>query len=132
MADAVNDGRPLTVEDLAAHLATGCKPHSAFRVGSEHEKFVFRTGSHEPVPYGVDAEGRGGIHALMEGLMRFGWSGVYEDSAPGPTLIGLTRGGGNIRPAPWPGNWVWAFWPLATLRCGSAKTCRSCPRAATP
>jgi len=96
MADGGIDGRPLTVEDLAAHLASGCKPQSAFRVGSEHEKFVFRTGSHAPVPYGLDADGRGGIHALMEGLMRFGWSGVYEDSSPGPTLIGLTRGDGNI------------------------------------
>ncbi len=96
MADAANDGRSLTVEDLAAHLASGCKPQSAFRVGSEHEKFVFRTGSHAPVPYGVDADGRGGIQALMEGLMRFGWSGVYEDSSPGPTLIGLHRGGGAI------------------------------------
>jgi glutamate--cysteine ligase len=96
MADGGIDGRPLTVEDLAAHLATGCKPQSAFRVGSEHEKFVFRNGSHAPVPYGLDADGRGGIQALMEGLMRFGWSGVYEDSSPGPTLIGLTRGGGNI------------------------------------
>ena len=96
MADAENDGRPLTVEDLAAHLATGCKPQSAFRVGSEHEKFVFRTGSHAPVPYGPDTDGRGGILALMEGLMRYGWTGVYEDSSPGPTLIGLQRGGGNI------------------------------------
>ena len=55
MAESATEGRPLTIDDLAAHLATGCKPQSAFRVGSEHEKFVFRTGGHEPVPYGVDA-----------------------------------------------------------------------------
>ena len=29
----------------------------------------------------------------MQGLMRFGWSGTYEDNQFGHTLIGLTRGG---------------------------------------
>jgi glutamate--cysteine ligase len=96
MADRADDDRPLTEADLAAHLASGCKPQSAFRVGSEHEKFVFRTGSHEPVAYEADDQGRGGVHALLTGLERFGWRGVYEDNAFGHTLIGLTRGGGNI------------------------------------
>jgi glutamate--cysteine ligase len=96
MAAAGLDERPLTLDDLAAHLATGCRPPSDFRVGSEHEKFVFRLGSYEPVAYDVDAEGRGGIHALLTGLKRFGWSGVYEDNQFGHTLIGLQRGGGNI------------------------------------
>ena len=48
MATAGVDGRPLTLDDLAAHLASGCKPTSDFRVGSEHEKLVYRLGSHEP------------------------------------------------------------------------------------
>jgi glutamate--cysteine ligase len=90
------DKRPLAFEDLAAHLASGCKPTSEFRVGSEHEKLVYRLGSHETVAYGRDAEGRGGIQALLEGLMRFGWSGVYEDNQFGHTLIGLQRGGANV------------------------------------
>ena len=96
MATAGVDGRPLTLDDLAAHLASGCKPTSDFRVGSEHEKLVYRLGSHETVPYDTDAQGRGGIFALMDGLKRFGWSGVYEDNQFGHTLIGLQRGGGNI------------------------------------
>jgi glutamate--cysteine ligase len=96
MATAGVDGRPLTLDDLAAHLASGCKPVSDFRVGSEHEKLVYRLGSHETVAYDTDAQGRGGIFALMDGLKRFGWSGVYEDNQFGHTLIGLTRGGGNI------------------------------------
>src|SRR5580658_1930742 len=87
---------PLTLADLAGHLASGCKPKSGFRVGSEHEKFVFRLGTHESVAYGSDAEGRGGIQALLEGLMRFGWSGVYEDGPAGHTLIALTRGGASV------------------------------------
>jgi len=96
MAETTLDQRPLTVDDLAAHMAAGCKPESDFRVGSEHEKFVFRLGSHEPVEYGADAQGRGGIHALLDGMTRFGWSGVYEDNVHGHTLIGLQRGGENI------------------------------------
>ena len=96
MATAGVDGRPLTLDDLAAHLASGCKPTADFRVGSEHEKLVYRLGSHETVAYETDAQGRGGIFALMDGLKRFGWSGVYEDNQFGHTLIGLTRGGGNI------------------------------------
>jgi glutamate--cysteine ligase len=96
MATAELDRPPLTIEDLAAHMATGCRPPSAFRVGSEHEKLVYRLGSYEPVAYERDAEGRGGIHDLLEGLKRFGWTGVYEDNQFGHTLIGLKRGGGNI------------------------------------
>ncbi len=96
MATAGLDERPLAFEDLAAHLASGCKPTSDFRVGSEHEKLVYRLGSHQTVAYDRDAEGRGGIHALMEGLMRFGWSGVFEDNQFGHTLIALHRGGANI------------------------------------
>jgi glutamate--cysteine ligase len=96
MATTELDRRPLTLDDLAAHLATGCKPPADFRVGSEHEKLVYRLGSYETVAYERDAEGRGGIRALLEGLQRFGWSGVYEDNQFGHTLIGLQRGGGNI------------------------------------
>jgi glutamate--cysteine ligase len=77
-------------------MASGCKPESEFRVGSEHEKFVFHIGTHEPVEYGTDAQGRGGIQALLQGLMRFGWTGVYEDNVHGHNLIALQRGGASI------------------------------------
>jgi glutamate--cysteine ligase len=96
MAETALDQRPLTVEDLAAHMASGCKPESEHRVGSEHEKFVFHIGTHEPVEYGTDAQGRGGIQALLQGLMRFGWTGVYEDNAHGHCLIALQRGGASV------------------------------------
>jgi glutamate--cysteine ligase len=96
LEDAVRDAAPLTLADLAAHMASGCKPESEFRVGSEHEKFVFHIGTHEPVEYGTDAQGRGGIQALLQGLMRFGWTGVYEDNVHGHNLIALQRGGASI------------------------------------
>jgi glutamate--cysteine ligase len=93
MADTLSDDRPLTFEDLAAWFAAGSKPPAEFRVGAEHEKFVFRVGSHEPVPY----EGPDGIRALLEGLTRFGWSPTWEQGpSGGEVLIGLNRGMANI------------------------------------
>src|ERR1700744_2924327 len=92
MASAAVDDRPLTADMLAAHLAEGCKPESQFRIGAEHEKFVFRLGSHAPVPYEPPKSEKGGIKALLEGLMAYGWQGVYE----GETLIALERGKANV------------------------------------
>ncbi len=93
MAETLRDDRPLTFDDLVAWFAEGGKPTSEFKVGAEHEKFVFRTGDNAPVPY----DGDHGIRALMEGLMRFGWEGVYEVGGPtGETLIGLSRGKANV------------------------------------
>jgi glutamate--cysteine ligase len=93
MADTLSDDRPLAFEDLAAWFAAGSKPASDFRVGAEHEKFVFRLGSHEPVAY----DGPDGIRALLEGMMRYGWSPTWERGATGgEVLIGLNRGMANI------------------------------------
>ncbi|HEY7900731.1 MAG TPA: glutamate--cysteine ligase [Caulobacteraceae bacterium] len=90
------DDRPLAFADLAAWFAEGGKDPAAFRVGAEHEKFVFRTADHSPVPY----EGESGIKALMQGLMRFGWAPTTEHAQGGSggseTLIGLSRGMANV------------------------------------
>src|SRR5262245_14463805 len=93
MAEALCDDRPLTFEDLVADFDRGCKPKSEFRIGSEHEKFVFRAASHEPVPY----EGDAGIHALLTGLKRFGWTEILERTpAGGETLIGVQSGQASV------------------------------------
>ena len=73
-------------------MEAGCKPVEDWRIGTEHEKFGFRTNDHTPLPYaGLD-----GIQAMLEGLMRFGWQGKYE----GDVLVGLSRvgeaGGGSV------------------------------------
>jgi glutamate--cysteine ligase len=93
MSDAICDDRPLTFDDLVADFDRGFKPKSAFRVGSEHEKFVFRVPGHTTVPY----EGEAGIHALLVGLKRYGWEDILEHRDDGgQTLIGLTRGGASV------------------------------------
>jgi len=73
---------------LVAYLEAGCKPFREWRVGTEHEKFVFRVTNRGPVAY----DGAAGIRALLEGFTRFGWQGVFEHE----TLIGLSKGMANI------------------------------------
>jgi glutamate--cysteine ligase len=106
MGQAVVDDAPLTLEVMAAYLADGCKPPTEFRIGAEHEKFTFRTGVYEPIPY----DGPDGIFALLVGLKRFGWEDVRE----GETLIGLNRGGANISLEPG-GQFELSGAPLETI-----------------
>ncbi|MEO0410865.1 MAG: glutamate--cysteine ligase [Pseudomonadota bacterium] len=74
--------------DLAAYLATGCKPEDAFRIGTEHEKFAFRSKTFQPVDYFET----GGIRDLLDGLTRFGWKGVVEDG----NVIALSQNGASV------------------------------------
>jgi glutamate--cysteine ligase len=70
--------------DLVAWIAAGEKPRSAWRIGTEHEKFVFHTCCLTPVPY----EGPDGIRALMEALVQqYGWEPILE----GRNIIALKR-----------------------------------------
>ncbi|MDQ0464561.1 glutamate--cysteine ligase [Caulobacter ginsengisoli] len=107
----LEDDRPLTLDDLTAYFASGGKPKSKWKVGAEHEKFVFRLAGHGPVEY----EGEAGIKALLEGLMEFGWKAVTETRPDGgETLIALNRGGGNISLEPG-GQFELSGAPLETM-----------------
>jgi len=110
MSEVASGDRPVVFEDLVRWFEAGAKPKAEWRVGAEHEKFPFRLGAHEPVPY----EGEAGIRALLEGLMRFGWAGVYEDSDQGPVLIGLSRGKASVSLEPG-GQFELSGAPLETM-----------------
>ena len=74
-------------DDLVGWIAAGEKPPSDWRIGTEHEKFVFRTADRSPVPY----EGPDGICALMQALIdEYGWQPIKE----GETIIALKRDNG--------------------------------------
>ncbi len=90
--EAQAEGQPVSsVQDLVQWIAAGEKPKSAWKIGTEHEKFPFRTGTLEPIPY----DGPAGIQALMQGLIaRFGWQPILE----GDTLIALRRPAGETGP----------------------------------
>ncbi len=75
-------------DDLLAPLAGGCKPKSAFRIGTEHEKFGFHTADFTPLEY----DGPNGIEALLTGLQRFGWDPVHEQGK----LIALKQHGASV------------------------------------
>jgi hypothetical protein len=61
---------PITDRDqLVAVLASGEKPKSDWRIGTEHEKFGFRLDDLMPPTF----DGERGIEALLTGLTRFGW-----------------------------------------------------------
>lgn len=78
-------------DELVAWFETGSKPKSQFRIGTEHEKFPFTVGRHEPVPY----EGPRGIGKLLEGMQHLlGWEPIMERD----NIIGLAdvTGGGAI------------------------------------
>ncbi|HEY6476407.1 MAG TPA: glutamate--cysteine ligase [Polyangia bacterium] len=93
MTETLCPDRPLTFDDLVADFDRGFKPKSEFKVGSEHEKFVFRIPGHQSVPY----EGPAGIRALLTGIKRYGWSEITEKRPDGgQTLIGLSRGGASV------------------------------------
>jgi glutamate--cysteine ligase len=82
-------GGPITGRDeLVTYIEQGARALKSFRIGTEHEKFGFHTDDHSPVPY----EGPRGIRALLEGLKRYGWQGLYE----GDTLVGLTQDGASV------------------------------------
>ena len=106
MGETICEERPLTFEDLVAWFAKGEKPKAAFKVGAEHEKFVFTRQGHTRIPY----DGPSGVKALLTGLMRFGWEGVHE----GERLIALTRGGASISLEPG-GQFELSGAPLATM-----------------
>lgn len=71
-------------DDLVAWIAAGEKPRADWRIGTEHEKFVFYTETMDPVPY----DGPRGIRALMEHLIaRYDWEPITE----GENIIALKR-----------------------------------------
>ncbi|MEH6720237.1 MAG: glutamate--cysteine ligase [Aurantimonas endophytica] len=115
MARDTTDLTPVSsVEDLTAHLKSGEKPESAFRIGTEHEKFGYYTEDLSPVPY----EGERGIAALLERMKALsGWEAIVDDGK----IIGLygSNGQGAISLEPG-GQFELSGAPLETIHT----TCR--------
>jgi len=66
---------PLTRDAMVSALAKGAKPRDEWRIGAEHEKFMFaRSDLRRPAYDGPD-----GIRAMLDGLTRFGWTPVLEN-----------------------------------------------------
>ena len=77
------------VSELSAHLASGCKPRDAWRIGTEHEKFGFLRDTLEPLPF----SGERSIQTVLEALaQQFGWERLEEDGQ----LVALKKNGASI------------------------------------
>jgi len=87
------DATPITsLQQLADHIAVGCKPEGEFRIGTEHEKFGFRLDDLRTPPY-EPADGQPGcIRDVLAGLARYDATPIMD----GPNAIGLKQGGAAV------------------------------------
>jgi glutamate--cysteine ligase len=75
-------------DDLLSVFASGEKPAERWRIGTEHEKFVYRMADHRAPSWGEP----GGIRDLLQGLTEYGWEPVLENCK----IIALTGKDGTI------------------------------------
>src|SRR3954453_15121133 len=75
-------------DDLLAPFVRGEKPKERWRIGTEHEKFVYRRADHRAPSYDDPA----GIRALLAAMTEFGWKPVEE----GGNVIALAGEDGNV------------------------------------
>ncbi|WP_448580524.1 glutamate--cysteine ligase [Thermaurantiacus sp.] len=92
--------------DLIAVFEQGAKPKDEWRIGTEHEKFVFRLSDHCAPSY----DEAGGIRDLLMAFTRYGWEPVEE----GGRVIALkgADGGISLEPA---GQFELSGAPLRTI-----------------
>src|SRR3954452_12797864 len=70
-------------DDLLSAFSGGEKPPADWRIGTEHEKFVYRCDDHRAPSW----EEPGGIRDLLLGLTEFGWEPVEEHGADGESRV---------------------------------------------
>ena len=75
-------------DQLIASFAKGEKPPERWRIGTEHEKFVYAFKDHHAPSY----DEKGGIHDLLMALTEFGWKPVME----GDHVIALSGADGSV------------------------------------
>jgi glutamate--cysteine ligase len=81
------------LSQLAEPIAAGEKPRERWRIGTEHEKLVYRTADHAAPSY----EEPGGIRDMLLSMEEYGWTPVEE----GGKVIALsgTDGAISLEPA---------------------------------
>lgn len=102
-------------DQLAAPMADGEKPKERWRIGTEHEKFVYRVSDHRAPSY----DEPGGIHDLLMALTRYGWEPVIE----GGKVIALAGSDGTVSLEP-AGQLELSGAPLENLHQTCAETGR--------
>jgi glutamate--cysteine ligase len=101
------------LEQLADHLASGNKPKADWRLGTEHEKFVYRNRDLLAPSY----DEPNGIRDVLTDLAASGW----EDIREGTTLIGLKKDLASVSLEP-AGQLELSGAPLSTVHETCAET----------
>ncbi|WP_230483693.1 glutamate--cysteine ligase [Sphingomonas sp. Leaf21] len=102
-------------DQLIASFARGEKPRDRWRIGTEHEKFVYALGDHHAPSYNEPS----GIRALLGQLEQYGWEPVLE----GGNVIALNGADGSISLEP-AGQFELSGAPLDNLHQTCAETGR--------
>lgn len=102
-------------DQLVASFARGEKPPERWRIGTEHEKFVYADSDHHAPSYTE----KGGIRDLLDALTEFGWVPVEE----GGNVIAMTGPDGSISLEP-AGQFELSGAPLENLHQTCAETGR--------
>lgn len=95
-----------SLDQLAAPMAAGEKPREAWRIGTEHEKFVYVASDHHAPSY----DEPGGIRDLLMNLTEFGWEPIVE----GGQVIAMKGADGTVSLEP-AGQLELSGAPLETL-----------------
>ena len=74
-----------TKEQIIEYFKSGVKQNKDFKIGIEHEKFLFNNTDNKRVDYPK-------IKEMFEALLEFGWNPILEKN----NIIGLNKGGKNI------------------------------------
>ncbi len=74
-----------TKENIIEYFKSGIKNTNDFKIGIEHEKFLFNKADNKRVNYGK-------IKKMFSALMEFGWKPVFEKQ----NIVSLNKGGKNI------------------------------------
>ena len=74
-----------TKEDIIKYFESGVKKTKDFKIGIEHEKFLFNKNDYTRVDYSK-------IKEMFSALLEFGWNPILEKG----NIIGLNKGGKNI------------------------------------
>ncbi|MGH6746762.1 glutamate--cysteine ligase [Novosphingobium sp.] len=104
-----------SLDQLAAPMAAGEKPREAWRIGTEHEKFVYDTDDHHAPSYAEP----GGIRDLLMALTEFGWEPIIE----GGNVIAMKGDDGTVSLEP-AGQLELSGAPLENLHQTCAETGR--------
>ena len=72
-------------DDIIEYFNSGIKETKNFKIGIEHEKFLFNNDDNKRINYSR-------IKEMFAALLEFGWNPIYENK----NIIGLNKGGKNI------------------------------------